>query len=76
MRAAAHASCVAEHPAVCRKTHRRMFLRVACQALFDRFPSLILGTNERDTPWEHDVAFIRPASLPVAGDGKPSTTVG
>ncbi|CAL9331668.1 MULTISPECIES: hypothetical protein [unclassified Streptomyces] len=53
-----------------------MFLRVACQALFDRFPSLILGTNERDTPWEHDVAFIRPASLPVAGDGKPSTTVG
>ncbi|MFF9756742.1 hypothetical protein ACF1FC_28865 [Streptomyces sp. NPDC014344] len=75
MRAAAHASRIAEHPAVPENAPQR-FLRVACQALFDRFPSLILGTNERDTPWEHDVAFIRPASLPVAGDGKPSTTVG
>ncbi|MFB6940790.1 cytochrome P450 [Streptomyces sp. NPDC060286] len=54
----------------------RMFLRVAYHALFDRFPSLILGMNERDIPWEYDVAFIRPASLPVAWDDKPSTTVG
>ncbi len=43
----------------------QMFLRVAYQALFDRFPSLILGMNERDIPWEYDVAFIRPASLPL-----------
>lgn len=54
----------------------QLFLCVAYQALFDRFPSLILGMNERDIPWEHDVAFIRPAGLPVAWDGEPSTTVG
>ncbi|MEU1947683.1 hypothetical protein ABZ554_35870 [Streptomyces sp. NPDC020125] len=54
----------------------QLYLRVAYQALFDRFPSLILGMNERDIPWEYDVAFIRPASLPVAWDCKPSTTVG
>lgn len=75
MRAAAHASCTAEHPAV-QENALQLFLRVAYQALFDRFPSLILGMNERDIPWEYDVAFIRPASLPVAWDGKPSTTVG
>ncbi|MER7485193.1 hypothetical protein ABTY20_04535 [Streptomyces sp. NPDC126497] len=75
MRAAAHVSRTAEHPAV-RENALRLFLRVACQALFDRFPSLILGMNERDIPREYDVAFIRPASLPVAWDGKPSTTVG
>ncbi|MFE1937059.1 hypothetical protein ACFW95_43090 [Streptomyces sp. NPDC059474] len=54
----------------------QLYLRVTYQALFDRFPSLILGMNERDIPWEYDVAFIRPASLPVAWDGKPSTAVG
>ncbi|MFD5388062.1 hypothetical protein ACFWMG_24585 [Streptomyces sp. NPDC127074] len=53
-----------------------LYLRVTYQALFDRFPSLILGMNERDIPWEYDVAFIRRASLPVAWDGKPSTSVG
>ena len=54
----------------------RLFLRVACRALSDRFPSLVPGMNERDVPWEYDVAFIRPAGLPVTRDGKPSTTVG
>ncbi|MFF8960631.1 cytochrome P450 [Streptomyces sp. NPDC014894] len=47
----------------------RMFLRVAYQELFDRFPGLMLAMSEHDVPWEYDVAFTRPASLPVAWTG-------
>jgi hypothetical protein len=34
--------------------------------LFSRFPGLILALPPNDIPWERNILFIRPVSLPVA----------
>ncbi|UQA92324.1 cytochrome P450 [Streptomyces halobius] len=44
----------------------RLFLQTAYRALFTRFPSLFLALPEREIPWEDNLVFIKPASLPVA----------
>jgi cytochrome P450 len=44
----------------------RMFLQSAYQALFTRFPTLFLAVSEDDIPWEADLFFTKPATLPVA----------
>ncbi|MFE0062974.1 cytochrome P450 [Streptomyces sp. NPDC059003] len=43
----------------------RLFLQIACQALFTRFPTLRLALAESRIPWREDLIFIRPSSLPV-----------
>lgn len=50
----------------------RMFLHTAYQALFARFPTLLLAVPEYDIPWELDLFFTKPAMLPVAWN--PSST--
>ncbi|MFB8440507.1 cytochrome P450 [Streptomyces niveus] len=49
----------------------RMFLQTAYQALLTRFPSLLLAVPEHDVPWELDLFFTKPATLPVAWDSQP-----
>ncbi|WP_116209880.1 cytochrome P450 [Streptomyces olivoreticuli] len=44
----------------------RLFLHTAYRALFTRFPGLVLAVPEREIPWEDNLLFTRPASLPVA----------
>ncbi|MCS0636461.1 cytochrome P450 [Streptomyces sp. LP05-1] len=44
----------------------RMFLTTAYEALFTRFPGLLLAVSEYDIPWELDLFFTKPATLPVA----------
>ncbi|MGN7916527.1 cytochrome P450 [Lysobacter sp. 22409] len=44
----------------------RMFLEVAYRMLFARFPSLTLAVPAGEIPWEKNILFIRPVSLPVA----------
>jgi cytochrome P450 len=44
----------------------RVFLESAYRLLFARFPGLILALPPNDIPWERNILFIRPVSLPVA----------
>ncbi|UQI46104.1 cytochrome P450 [Streptomyces sp. HU2014] len=44
----------------------RLFLHTAYRTLFTRFPSLFLAAPEREIPWEDNVLFTKPASLPIA----------
>jgi cytochrome P450 len=44
----------------------RLVLALACPALFARFPLMRLAVDEYEIPWRNDLAFMRPACLPVA----------
>ncbi|KAB2722419.1 cytochrome P450 [Brucella intermedia] len=46
-------------------TLARVFLRIAYERLFTRFPTLSLAVPADDVPWEPDIIFTRPACLPV-----------
>ncbi|MFE7116151.1 cytochrome P450 [Streptomyces sp. NPDC057654] len=43
----------------------RMFLAITYRALFERFPTLQLAVATGDIPWEKELIFTRPSSLPV-----------
>ncbi|MEI2453748.1 cytochrome P450 [Lysobacter firmicutimachus] len=44
----------------------RVFLESAYRLLFERFPRLALALPASEIPWERNILFIRPVSLPVA----------
>ncbi|RGD57312.1 cytochrome P450 [Kitasatospora xanthocidica] len=44
----------------------RAYLRIAFEALFTRFPRLILAIDADELPWDEDNLFTRPLVLPVA----------
>ncbi|MFF2617103.1 cytochrome P450 [Kitasatospora sp. NPDC058046] len=44
----------------------RAHLRIAFEALFTRFPRLILAIDADELPWDEDNLFTRPLVLPVA----------
>ncbi|WP_367132175.1 MULTISPECIES: cytochrome P450 [Streptomyces] len=43
----------------------RLFLDIAYRALFTRFPDLILAVPEHEVPWQDNLLFTKPATLPV-----------
>ncbi|MGI5200486.1 cytochrome P450 [Spirillospora sp. CA-108201] len=43
----------------------RLYLAIAFQTLFDRFPELRLSVHEDDIPWRNDVGQTRPDQVPV-----------
>lgn len=44
----------------------RLYLHIAMQELFGRFPTLTLAVAADEVPWDDDILFTRPTVLPVA----------